>query len=872
MNANLRDLVLIAMIALCSSATSFALPTPDHIVIVMEENHSPENVIGSPNAPYITSLATTGANFTNFYALTHPSQPNYIQLYSGSNQGVVNNTVPAPGSPFTTANLGAELLAAGKTFGIYSEDLPAVGSTIGLSGAYARRHNPVVNWQATNPGPNQYGPSHNMPFADFPTDFTQLPTFSFVVPNNDNNMHDGTVAVADAWVQTNIKSYADWGMTHNSLLVITWDEDEVTPANHNHIPTILRGPMIKQSDQAATWTVHNLLRTVEDMYGTTHAGSAKLVNRIVGPFVGDPDSITTRFQQGTAGYTRASDTYVESANPTTSHGGDTSVAVTGSTTEGLIRFDDIFGNGLGQAPVGAKILSAKLLLVTTATDLSTETISLHGMLSNWSEGSTWNSLGGGVNTDDVEAASLAEFQVIPNVAIAPAIFDVSRSVAAWSADPSQNHGWLLRGSTPADLWRFRSSENSVVTDHPTLEITYERPHWGIDASGQWSAGSNWISGLPTGAGAKANFLHSITAPRTIGIGSPITIGSMTFDSDISYTIAGAAITLASLPGVPTTIDALAGAHTIVADVHLGDDTPITIASAAKLDITGALTFAAGKTITKSGLGTLHAAGGISSAGGTLVIEQGVVEAKHFNGFVTRFSSGARAVITPDGTAAATSKLLSLEFDGSPGAWEGQLDLTNNALIVQSDSADRLAVLARLADLIATARNRGDRLWTGEGLTSSFAADSGGIMGLGILLNDNGAGAPRYAMFGGLGADANSILVKYTLVGDMDLDGDVDADDYSKIDAGYAQRLSGYWNGDLDFNGRVNADDFFLIDRAFSGAPLLPPGGAPAPSATVPEPATLGIVVFLAAGLTLRLRRVRFSTPSSESPARDTSER
>jgi acid phosphatase len=56
----------------------FALPNPDHIVIIMEENHSPESIIGSPDAPYITSLAATG-EFTNFYALTHPSQPNYLQ-------------------------------------------------------------------------------------------------------------------------------------------------------------------------------------------------------------------------------------------------------------------------------------------------------------------------------------------------------------------------------------------------------------------------------------------------------------------------------------------------------------------------------------------------------------------------------------------------------------------------------------------------------------------------------------------------------------------------------------------------------------------------------------------------------------------------
>ncbi|HEV8378816.1 MAG TPA: DNRLRE domain-containing protein, partial [Tepidisphaeraceae bacterium] len=749
---------------------------------------------------------------------------------------------------------------------------PAVGSTISLSGAYARRHNPVVNWQATNPDANQYGPSHNMPLTDFPTDFTQLPTFSFVVPNNDNNMHDGTVAEADAWLQTNIKPYADWAMTHNSLLVITWDEDEVNPANRNRIPTIFHGPMIKPSEQAATWTVHNLLRTIEEMHGATHAGAAKLVKPIVGPFVGDPELITTRFQQGSAGYASTSDTHLESAMPTTNHGGDTSVAVTSTITQGLIRFDDIFGNGLGQAPLGAKVLSAKLLLVTTATDLSAETISLHGMLSNWSENSTWNSLGGGVSIDDDEAVSIAEFRVTPNVALAPAIFDVSRSVATWAADPSQNHGWLLRGSTPADLWRWRSSENATATDHPILEITYERPHWSVDASGQWSAGSNWISGLPAGPGAKANFLRNISAPRTIGISAPITVGSIIFESDIPYTLAGASITLASLPGVPTTIDTLAGTHTILADVHLQDDTPITIGASARLDITGPLTIAGGKTITKSGPGTLHAAGGISGAAGTLVIEQGVVEAKHFNGFVSRFSAGARAIITPDGTIAATSKLLSLEFDGSAGAWQGQLDLTNNALIVQADSATRLAVLTRIADQIATARNSGEARWTGQGLTSSSAAASRGLFGLSILLNDNGAGAPLHTTFAGQPADLNSILITYTLVGDMDLDHDIDADDYARIDAGYAKHLAGYWNGDLDYNGRINSDDFFLIDRAFSSSFNEPPGALAAPSAAVPEPAAIGLGAILAAALTLRIRRLCFSTPSSPAPAPDRSPR
>src|SRR5262249_29080315 len=147
-----------------------APPLYDHIVIVIEENKSFSEVIGnSTDAPYINNtLVAGGASLNSMYALTDPSQPNYLQLFSGSNQGVNDNTVPAPGSPYTTPNLGAAVLTSGKTFIGYSEDLPAVGSTIDESGYYARRHNPWVNWQADTPSGNQLAASTNQPFTAFP--------------------------------------------------------------------------------------------------------------------------------------------------------------------------------------------------------------------------------------------------------------------------------------------------------------------------------------------------------------------------------------------------------------------------------------------------------------------------------------------------------------------------------------------------------------------------------------------------------------------------------------------------------------------------------------------------------------------------------
>src|SRR5258708_7006333 len=162
----------------------FGITPPDHVVIVMEENHSFSSIIGSSQAPFINSLAQQGALFTQSFAIEHPSQPNYLDLFSGSNQGVTTDNCP---QTFSTENLASELAAASQTFTGFSEDLPSAGSTVCTSGAYARKHAPWINF--TN-----VAASANQPFTSFPTDFSTLPTIAFVIPNLNDDMHDGTIA------------------------------------------------------------------------------------------------------------------------------------------------------------------------------------------------------------------------------------------------------------------------------------------------------------------------------------------------------------------------------------------------------------------------------------------------------------------------------------------------------------------------------------------------------------------------------------------------------------------------------------------------------------------------------------------------------
>ncbi|MFO0774913.1 MAG: alkaline phosphatase family protein [Nitrospiraceae bacterium] len=239
------------------------VPTPDHVVIVVLENHSYSSIIGSPDAPFINGLAARGALMTQYYGMTHPSQPNYIGLFSGSLQGVTGNDCPLT---LQAPNLGHALLTAGKTFAGFSEGLPEVGSTVCAVNHYTRKHSPWVAWQHSG----RYGlpPSVNRPLSEFPKDYAQLPTVSIVIPNNLNNMHDGTdpdrIRQADTWVRDRIGGYADWVQAHKSLLILTWDEDN--GKENNRVPTILIGPMVKAGQSAQRLSHPNLLRTLEVMY------------------------------------------------------------------------------------------------------------------------------------------------------------------------------------------------------------------------------------------------------------------------------------------------------------------------------------------------------------------------------------------------------------------------------------------------------------------------------------------------------------------------------------------------------------------------------------------------------------------------------
>ncbi|MER6434450.1 alkaline phosphatase family protein [Streptomyces sp900105245] len=257
-------------------AVAQPVPRPDHVVVVVMENHDYDQIIANDDAPYINELRVGGAHLTNFFATTHPSQPNYFAMFSGNSQGITNDDCYTPG--FSSApNLASELISAGKTWTSYNDGLPTQGSNVCTSGDYARKHNP---WFAFRNAPLSTAKT----FSQFPTNYTELPNVSFVIPDLCHDMHDCSRKTGDAWLRFNLGNYARWAKTHNSLLVVTFDEDDNGLFDdNNQVAAVFYGQPVKAHAVSKTaYNHHSLLRTLEDMFGTAHAGHAGTAPAITG--------------------------------------------------------------------------------------------------------------------------------------------------------------------------------------------------------------------------------------------------------------------------------------------------------------------------------------------------------------------------------------------------------------------------------------------------------------------------------------------------------------------------------------------------------------------------------------------------------------
>jgi hypothetical protein len=247
-----------------------AVPRPAHTVVIIEENKSYRQIIGNPDAPFINELARQGANFSNAHGVTHPSLPNYFALFAGITNAN-GDRCPARGVDPHAPNLASELLAAHDSFVGYAESLPARGFTGCWAGRYARKHVPWIQF-------DNVPAALSMPFTALPS-FDRLPTVAFIVPNLDDDMHDGSIAAGDAWLKTHLEPLFAWAKTHDTLVILTWDEGV---DYRNDIPTIFWGPMIEPGTYSERIDHYSVLRTLERAYGLPLTGAARTAPAIEG--------------------------------------------------------------------------------------------------------------------------------------------------------------------------------------------------------------------------------------------------------------------------------------------------------------------------------------------------------------------------------------------------------------------------------------------------------------------------------------------------------------------------------------------------------------------------------------------------------------
>jgi phosphatidylinositol-3-phosphatase len=249
-----------------SSVPTHALVGPHAatVIVIIMENRDYDRVIGNSRAPYINgTLVPQAALMANSHAIGHPSQPNYFALFSGSTQGVADDSCP---HTFHAPNLGSEVIAKGKKFDGFSESMPADGYSGCSSYPYARKHNPWVDF-------SNVPASSNLIWFDLP-DAGGQPTVSYIIPNLCNDMHDCGTHVGDNWLKANLPAILQYDSANDGLLILTWDEADPDANGTNQIATLLLGPMIVPGHYAQHVDHYAVLHTVETITGVTCTAKA----------------------------------------------------------------------------------------------------------------------------------------------------------------------------------------------------------------------------------------------------------------------------------------------------------------------------------------------------------------------------------------------------------------------------------------------------------------------------------------------------------------------------------------------------------------------------------------------------------------------
>jgi hypothetical protein len=349
--------------------------------------------------------------------------------------------------------------------------------------------------------------------------------------------------------------------------------------------------------------------------------------------------------------------------------------------------------------------------------------------------------------------------------------DLSALAGSWRSP--QGADWAM-GDFDSDHDVDRADFNLLAANYPggaaQARAVFQTlvPHWAVNRSGDWSVASNWFGGVRNGIDATATFGSAISADQLVFTNTPVTLGTVTFDSSSKYLLTGLGSLTLKVSAGSGLIEVLQGAHKINLPLTIASDTELAVAGGASLLISDPLTIAAGKSLTQSGAGAVS-----------------------FQSTVT-LESGSHIALA--GSSDVSVSRLAMSDNAA-------VDLGRQGLLVGNGD------LASLESSVRRGYHGGD--WRGAGITSSAAADD-----------------PARATALGIVADIDGIHVKYTSYGDTELNGVVDLADFDRFLVGYragSGDAATWLTGDFDYSGAVNADDFELFLRGLihQPAPQIP---------------------------------------------------
>ena len=280
-------------LALCQPLTDAASAAPPAwkggtVFTIVMENHSRGEILGNSSAPYINQLAADNAVAEGYHdPFVHPSEPNYFWMVSGQNFGVLDDGDPGSHHLDATSHVADQIEHAGLTWKAYQESM---GSPCGLSshGRYAAKHNPFVyfndvnGWDGTAYHPEQRCNDHVVDYSQLDADIANhaLPSYAFITPNLDSDMHDQSVGFGDAWLSREVpKLMATDGYKNGGVIFLLWDEGGGSPASDDPAFLAISPNAAHGMKSQVDYDTSSYLKTVQSILGVAPLPCAATADR-----------------------------------------------------------------------------------------------------------------------------------------------------------------------------------------------------------------------------------------------------------------------------------------------------------------------------------------------------------------------------------------------------------------------------------------------------------------------------------------------------------------------------------------------------------------------------------------------------------------